>query len=154
MIKMFVKCQNLFQTCSRNLFLSPFVAQRQGLSKTVQNVTTLCRTRLNATEWQLRPFLRQCSRQVDYITAQKLKRGQQWIRFYSQLWSRDRLSSLLIQMGRKLGIALRHRKFSTLIFGGVALAPVDNIVSIDTKTEEPKSDNIKECQTSRTQNKR
>ena len=151
---MFVRCQKLFKTCSQNIFLHPFGPEHQGIKRTIEDVTTLCRARFNATQWQLRPFIHQCSRQVDYVAAQKLKRGQQWIRFYSQLWSRDRLSSLLIQMGRRLGIALRHRKFSSLIFGGVALAPVDNIVSIDTKTEEPKSDNIKECQTSRTQNKR
>ena len=57
-------------------------------------------------------------------------------------------------MGRRLGIALRHRKFSSLIFGGVALAPADNIIKIGTITEEPKSDNINECQTSPKQIKR
>jgi len=79
--------------------------------------------KINFRTWEFGPFLRQCSRQVDYVAAQKVKRGQQWIRFYSQLWSRDSLSCLLIQMGRRLGIAFRHRRISKLILAGAAISP-------------------------------
>ena len=92
----------------------------------------------------LKPFVRQCSRQVDYVAAQKLKRGQQWIRFYTQLWSRDKLSTLLKQMGRRLGIALRYRRISTLVFSGAAFAPVKNNFeekNADEKIEPQRSNN-------------
>lgn len=111
--------------CSNVLLTNTFGVQERGISQTFNNVSKLCRNRINYCSWQFGPFLRQCFRQVDYVTAQKLKRGQQWLRFYSQLWSRDSLSCLLIQMGRRLGIAFRHRRISKLILAGAAIAPAN-----------------------------
>ena len=101
-------------------------AERKNVFDTIYNVSRLCINKLNVHSEGLKPFVRQCSRQVDYVAAQKLKRGQQWIRFYTQLWSRDKLSTLFKQMGRRLGIALRYRRISTLVFSGAAFAPVKN----------------------------
>ena len=133
---MFARYIPAIQTSSPNLFASTCAAQRRAISQTIQSVTRVCKTKINSRTWEFRPFLRQCTRQVDYVAAQKLKRGQQWIRFYSQLWSRDRLTSLLIQMGRRLGIAIRHRKFSALIFAGSALVPTDCNVQLTIDVDE------------------
>ena len=98
--------------------------QSRGISKlTIHSVYRLCKIKMEPYAWELGPFLRQCFRQVDYVAAQKLKRGQQWLRFYTQLWSRERLSYLLTQMGRRLGIAFRHRKISLFIMSGAAFVP-------------------------------
>ena len=98
--------------------------QSRGISKlTIHSVYRLCKIKMEPYSWELGPFLRQCFRQVDYVAAQKLKRGQQWLRFYTQLWSRERLSYLLTQMGRRLGIAFRHRKISLFIMSGAAFVP-------------------------------
>ena len=39
-------------------------------------------------------------------------------------------------MGRRLGIAIRHRKFSSLIFAGAALVPTDSKVQLAVDLEE------------------
>jgi len=119
-------------------------AERKSVFDTIYNVSKLCINQLNVHSEGLKPFVRQCSRQVDYVAAQKLKRGQQWIRFYTQLWSRDKLSTLLKQMGRRLGIALRYRRISTLVFSGAAFAPVKNNFeekNADEKIEPQRSNN-------------
>ena len=133
---MLARYQHVLQRSSNLLFASSCRAQGHGISQAIHNVTKLCKPKINFRTWEFRPFLRQCTRQVDYVAAQKLKRGQQWIRFYSQLWSRDRFTSLLIQMGRRLGIAIRHRKFSTLIFSGAALVPTESKVQLAIDAEQ------------------
>ena len=123
---MFSRFQHVLQfkyRCTNALATNTFRTSQRGICQTFNNVSRLCRMKINFRTWEFGPFLRQCSRQVDYVAAQKVKRGQQWIRFYSQLWSRDSLSCLLIQMGRRLGIAFRHRRISKLILAGAAISP-------------------------------
>jgi len=77
-------------------------------------------------EQSMRTFRHSLRSQLDYITAQKIRRGQQWLRFYSQLWSRDCLSSLLRYSGRRI-----HQHFVKNVFpgrrgfllGGAAILP-------------------------------
>lgn len=58
-------------------------------------------------------------------------------------------------MGRRLGIAIRHRKFSTLIFAGAALVPADSKVQLASDAEENLNyKNNTEIQTPRSQVKR
>ena len=141
---MFKNCQNVISRhrCTEFLCQKILGAKRVGIHDTINNLSRLCQNRISSQSQTLRPFLRQCSRQVDYVAAQRFKRGQQWIRFYTQLWSRDRLSSLMIQMGRRLGIALRHRRISTLIFSGAAFVPVKDKFENENPDEKIENKNV------------
>ena len=137
---MFEKCRSIITRYRsiRYLNLKPVGEERRGFYDKINDISRLCINKISIHSETLRPFLRQCSRQIDYVTAQRCKRGQQWIRFYSQLWTRDRLSALLIQMGRRIGIALRYRRISTLVFSGAAFSPVINQFD-DDNTDEKQS---------------
>lgn len=69
------------------------------------------------------PFLRQCLRQVDYVAAQRVKRTQQWVRFYSGLWPRDRLEEIFVTTGRRLWLRLQNPlRNRALTFAGAVFA--------------------------------
>ena len=158
---MFLRCQRLLQAPfygPRSVLLTNTtkVQTRTFSQQTISNVYRLCRMGMESCSWEFVPFIRQSFRQIDYVAAQKLKRGQQWIRFYTQLWSRERLSCLLTQMGRRLGIAFRHRRISQFILGGAAFVPSVTDVEI-VKCEEVKRGKARhttETQASHTQFKR
>ena len=42
------------------------------------------------------------SRNLDFVATNKLRRGVSWQRLYSDLWSKERLRVLLVQMGRQV----------------------------------------------------
>ena len=144
---MFEKCRSIVSKYHSIKYICPksIGAERRGLYDTIKDISRLCVNKINFHSEGLKPFIRQCSRQVDYVAAQKFKRGQQWIRFYTQLWSRDRLSALLIQMGRRLGIVIRHRRISTLVLSGAAFVPAKSQRerdSVDDEIDTVKSDKI------------
>lgn len=145
---MFEKCRSIITRYRSIRYLNPKTVGegRRGFYDKINDISRLCVNKINIHSETLRPFLRQCSRQIDYVTAQRCKRGQQWIRFYSQLWTRDRLSALLIQMGRRIGIALRYRRISTLVFSGAAFSPVINQFDDDKIDEKQSLQNSKTSQ--------
>ena len=122
------RCQQIlggpFRRSPSSLFANSIRNQAPGISQqSVRNIS-FWRIGIESYSREVGPFLRHCFRQIDYVAAQKVKRGQQWIRFYTQLWSRDRLSCLLKQMGRRFGIAFRHRRISGFTVGGAAIVPL------------------------------
>lgn len=55
------------------------------------------------------------SRNLDFVATNKLRRGVSWQRLYSDLWSKERLKVLLVQMGRRMVANLTRRQGRTMI---------------------------------------
>ena len=50
------------------------------------------------------------SRNLDFVVTNKIRRGVSWVRLYCDLWSKERLKLLLVQMGRRIMANLTKRR--------------------------------------------
>ena len=50
------------------------------------------------------------SRNLDFVVTNKIRRGLSWVRLYCDLWSKERLKLLLVQMGRRIMANLTKRR--------------------------------------------
>jgi len=60
------------------------------------------------------------TRNVDYVASLQLRRSGQWVRFYSDLWSKEKLKDLLVQMGKRL-VHNHYKRRGVYLLGGTAV---------------------------------
>ena len=60
-----------------------------------------------AVQRMLAPWI---SRNLDFVVSNKIRRGVSWARLYCDLWSKERLKLLLVQMGRRMVMNITKRR--------------------------------------------
>lgn len=81
------------------------------------------------------------SRNLDFVVSNKIRRGVSWARLYCDLWSKERLKLLLVQMGRRMVANLTKRRTLYSLSGTALYATAPTIEAQPVPTDESKESN-------------
>jgi len=78
------------------------------------------------------------SRNLDFVVTNKIRRGLSWARLYCDLWSKERLKLLLVQMGRRMMVNLTKRRTLYSLSGTALYATTPAVKPESVPTDESK----------------